>query len=201
MTWIDIIDDDAASPRLLGLFDRIRGADGHVDNIMRVHGLRPHTLEGHMALYKATLHHTGNALPTWLLEAIGVCVSLLNRCDYCVEHHFAGLRRLLQDDDRAAAIRAALEDDAPEAAFDGAELAALRYARTLTLAPGEVAEEDVVELRDAGLDDGQILEVNQVASYFAYANRTVLGLGVDTRGDVLGLSPPDTESTDDWRHG
>lgn len=44
------------------------------------------------------------------------------------------------------------------------------------------------------------LEVNQVAAYFAYANRTVSGLGVTTDGDVLGMSPADTAG-DDWRHG
>ncbi len=56
-------------------------------------------------------------------------------------------------------------------------------------------------LRQAGLGDGEILEINQVVSYFAYANRTVLGLGVSTRGDALGLSPGDSERPDDWRHG
>lgn len=33
------------------------------------------------------------------------------------------------------------------------------------------------------------LEINQVVAYFAYANRTVLGLGVNTEGEILGLSP------------
>jgi uncharacterized protein YciW len=37
-------------------------------------------------------------------------------------------------------------------------------------------------MRAAGLTDGEILEVNQVAAYFAYANRTVSGLGVTTHG-------------------
>jgi uncharacterized protein YciW len=55
-------------------------------------------------------------------------------------------------------------------------------------------------MRSAGLDDGEILEVNQVVAYFAYANRTVSGLGVTTAGDVLGLSPADTGG-DDWHHG
>jgi uncharacterized protein YciW len=55
-------------------------------------------------------------------------------------------------------------------------------------------------MRAAGLTDGEILEVNQVVAYFAYANRTVSGLGVTTHGDVLGLSPADTEG-DDWSHG
>ena len=59
---------------------------------------------------------------------------------------------------------------------------------------------DLDRLREAGLDDGEILEVNQVAAYFAYANRTVQGLGVTTQGDMLGLSPSESEG-DDWHHG
>ena len=57
----------------------------------------------------------------------------------------------------------------------------------------------MARLRAAGWSDGQILEVNQTASYFAYANRTVLGLGVTTDGDELGLSPNST-TQDDWSH-
>ncbi len=101
---------------------------------------------------------------------IGVYVSMLNRCDYCVEHHFAGLRRLLDDDDRGDAIRASLENDQPDA-FDPRQFAMLAYARRLTLEPSEVTPDDLHRLRAAGLDDGEILEVNQVAAYFAYARR------------------------------
>ena len=201
MSWIKSISYGEAAGRLKQMYDRIRGPNGEIDNILRVHGLRPHTLEGHMALYKAVLHHSGNANPKATLETLGIYVSLLNGCDYCVEHHFAGLARLLGDAERAAAIRAALEADDPALAFDGSELAMLRYARALTLAPAGFAEHEVAALREAGLDDGEILEVNQVVSYFAYANRTVLGLGVDTTGDALGLSPGNSESPDDWGHG
>ena len=55
-------------------------------------------------------------------------------------------------------------------------------------------------MRREGLDDGQILEVNQVVAYFAYANRTVLGLGVATAGEELGLSPSDGEDAENWGH-
>ncbi len=55
-------------------------------------------------------------------------------------------------------------------------------------------------MRAEGLSDGEILEVNQVVAYFAYANRTVLGLGVTTAGDTLGLSPSASDQPDDWRH-
>jgi len=200
MSWIRIVPYEAAEGRLKKLYDRIKGPDGRVDNIMLVHGLRPHSLEGHMTLYKYVLHHSANTVPKWLLETIGVYVSSLNRCGYCVEHHFAGLTRLLGDDGRAATIRKALEADAPEDAFSGRELAALRCARALTLAPGEIGEDMIAALRDAGYDDGEILEINQVTAYFAYANRTVLGLGVTTEGDTLGLSPNASENPDDWSH-
>ncbi|MBA4170614.1 MAG: peroxidase-related enzyme [Chloroflexi bacterium] len=199
MSWIERIPYERATGRLRAIYDRIKGPRGELDNILTVHSLRPHTLEGHMALYKSVLHHTGNQLPTWWLETIGVYVSGLNRCDYCVDHHFAGLRRLLADVDRAAAIRAALDAD-DLAGFEPREQAMLAYARQLTLDPSSVTEADLERMRVAGLSDGEMLEVNQVAAYFAYANRTVSGLGVTTAGDVLGLAPADT-SGDDWGHG
>jgi alkylhydroperoxidase family enzyme len=41
-------------------------------------------------------------------------------------------------------------------------------------------------LRNAGCDDGEILEVNQVVAYFNYSNRLLNGLGVTTEGDAVG---------------
>ncbi|MGI9220511.1 MAG: carboxymuconolactone decarboxylase family protein [Woeseiaceae bacterium] len=200
MTWIKTIPLEQATGTLRRLYDRIKGPDNNVDNIMLAHSLRPHSMEGHMALYKYVLHHPRNELPTSYLETIGVYVSLLNRCDYCVEHHYAGLQRLLQDESRATAIRAALESDTPQDAFAGKELQGLLYARSLTVAAASCSVETVDDLRRAGFDDGEILEVNQVAAYFAYANRTVLGLGIDTVGDVVGLSPSDNSDPNNWAH-
>lgn len=77
----------------------------------------------------------------------------------------------------------------------------MAYARALTLAPAEVGEHDIEALRAAGFEDGEILELNQVCAYFAYANRTVLGLGVTTEGETLGLSPGDSDDPDNWAHG
>ena len=201
MTWIATIPFEAATGKLRRLYDRVTGPGGNVDNIMMSHSLRPHSMEGHMALYKNVLHHSGNTVPKWFLEVLGVWVSSLNGCAYCVEHHFAGLSRLLNDDARANAIRSAIEARDPGAApLDAAQLAAMGYARALTERPADMAEADVATLCDAGFDDGQILEINQVVAYFAYANRTVLGLGCSTEGDVLGLSPGNSEDPSDWGH-
>ncbi len=200
MSWIKTIAYEQASGRLRKLYDRIKGPDDNVDNIMLAHSLRPHTMEGHMALYKHVIHHSSNTLARSYLEIIGVYVSILNDCEYCIEHHFAGLCRLLQDQERANAIRSALENEEPAAAFHGKELAGLNYARMLTADPSAVDAQDIDELRESGFDDGEILELNQVSAYFAYANRTVLGLGIDTGGDVLGLSPGESDDSSNWSH-
>ena len=200
MTGIKTISYGDATGTLKALYDRIKGPDNNVDNIMLAHSLRPHSMEGHMALYKYVLHHPRNSLPKSYLETIGVYVSLLNKCRYCVDHHYAGLLRLLQNDQRGAEIRAALDAKDPAAAFEGKELAGLQYAEKLTTNAGELASGDIDRLREAGLDDGEILEINQVTAYFAYANRTVLGLGISTDGDIVGLSPGDSSDPDNWSH-
>ncbi len=200
MAWIKTVPFEEATGRLKTLYDRVVGPNGNVDNIMMAHSLRPHSMEGHMTLYKYVLHHSGNRVPKHFLEALGVLVSHLNGCSYCVEHHFQGLRRLLADDDRSNAIRAAFEAGDPAAAFDDKHQAAVRYAERLTREPSGMTPDTVEAMRATGWDDGEILEINQVVAYFAYANRTVLGLGVNTDGDVLGLSPGENDDPDNWNH-
>ena len=200
MSWIKEIPYEQAEGSLKKLYDRSKGPDASLDNILTVHSLRPHTLLGHLTLYKNVLHHRSNTLPKWYLEAIGVYVSLLNRCDYCVQHHFAGLQRLLQDQRRGERIKEAFSAGEPGREFTGKELAGLEYAARLNNKPASLLEEDVLRLRKTGFTDGEILEINQVTSYFSYANRTVLGLGVNTDGDTLGLSPNDDDNPDNWQH-
>ncbi len=187
--------------KLRRLYDRVKGPDNNVDNIMRAHSLRPHSMEGHMVLYKNVLHHSGNTLPKWFLETLGVWVSALNGCEYCVEHHFAGLKRLLADDGLALALRDAIDArDIPAAPLEPRQKMAMFYAQMLTQNPSDIDEPMVAGLRAGGFEDGEILEINQVVAYFNYANRTVLGLGVTTEGDDIGLSPGNSDDPDDWSH-
>ena len=198
--WITHVPYTESEGKLRVLYDRVKGAADNIDNIMLAHSLRPHTMEGHMALYKATLHHARNTTARWFLEALGVYTSLLNGCSYCVEHHFIGMQRQLRDDSRAAKIRTAFESEDLSSAFSAQEAAAIDYTRILTQAPASITEDDIKEMRSAGWPDDQILEINQVVAYFNYANRTVLGLGVNTDGDVLGLSPNAANDPEDWSH-
>jgi uncharacterized peroxidase-related enzyme len=150
-------------------------------------------------LYKNVLHNSNNTLPKWFLETIGVYVSLLNECDYCINHHFEGLKRLLDNDEKSNQIKSDLEKG--NSPFSEEKYnSGLKYSEKLTLKPAELVEEDVVVLKKTGLTDGEILEINQVAAYFNYANRTVLGIGVSTKGDIIGLSPNNNDDENSWSH-
>lgn len=184
--WIKMLSDEEADADLSDAFALARTPHGTLDNVMRVHGLRPATLRGHVALYRAALHEDANTIPPWLQETVASYVSILNDCPYSLANHWANARHLIGDDEKADRIEAALAARRPGDALEGAALALLQYAQKLTLTPGAMEEADVAALRDAGLDDGEILEANQIIGYFAYVNRLLNGLGVTTDGDVVG---------------
>ena len=189
--WIGVIPPEKATGELKRLYDLVRTPHGTVDNVMRVHSLRPATMEGHVTLYRSVLHNPDNTLATWFLEVVASYTSILNNCDYSVTHHFANARRLMNDETRAERVLAALRARRPENTFEGKELALLRYAGRLTLNVADMTRTDFNALKEAGCSDGEILEVNQVCAYFNYSNRLLNGLGVTTEGDVVGYYQPD----------
>ena len=107
----------------------------------------------------------------------------------------------MDDPATAQAIRAAIDArDIAAAPLEPKQKMAMFYAQMLTENPSDIDEPMVAGLRAGGFDDGEVLEINQVVAYFNYANRTVLGLGVTTEGDEIGLSPGNSDDPDDWRH-
>ena len=200
MSWIKEISYQNATGRLKKIYDRVKGPNDNIDNVLSVHSLRPHTLVGHMTLYKNVLHNSNNTFPKWYLEVLGVYVSFLNQCAYCVDHHAAGMKRLIDNEARTLAILNCIAENRFESAFEGKQLAGIIYAEKLTKHITAINELDFEVLKSAGLDDGEILEINQVVSYFNYVNRTVIGLGVNTEGDIIGLSPNSSDDAEDWNH-
>lgn len=189
--WIEMIGDEDASEELLEVLKLARTPHGTVDNVMRVHSLRPNTMKGHVVLYRAALHDDANTIPMWFQETISSYVSILNDCPYSLANHWANAKHLMGDEQRADTVEKALHARQPEDAFEGAELALLQYAEKLTLKPGEMVQSDVQSLKDAGVPDGEILEANQIIGYFNYVNRCLNGLGVTTEGDIVGYYASD----------
>lgn len=55
----------------------------------------------------------------------------------------------------------------------------LDYVAKVTIEPGKIDESDIDALREAGFDDHAILDICQVAAYYAFVNRLADGLGVE----------------------
>jgi len=72
----------------------------------------------------------------------------------------------------------AIIDNWREAELDARLRAILDFAHRLTVEPSSMRQENVLALRDAGLDDRAILETVQVTAYFNFVNRLADGLGV-----------------------
>lgn len=206
-----MLDYDEADAATRAAFDATRGPFGTLDNVMRVHSLRPNAMLAHKALYRAALHDDTNTLPPWLQETVGSYVALLLGCTYSFTNHWANARHLIAgaapaeapdaeapdaEAPDADAIEAALRARAPERALTGHALALLRFAEKLTLRPAEMAEADIAALRAEGLDDGQILEATQIVGYFNYGNRVLNALGVSNVGERIGYYAPAPDGSD-----
>ena len=101
-----------------------------------------------------------------------------------MQHHGAGLRRLLTADDVEPAAQDALlalltADKLDVSRFPPAERALLEYADKLTRAPARITAHDIAPLRAAGFDDRAIHDACAIVSYFAFVNRIADGLGVE----------------------
>ena len=55
----------------------------------------------------------------------------------------------------------------------------LDFAVRLTKTPGDMREQDLAPLREAGFDDVAIHDIVQVTALFNYYNRLADGLGID----------------------
>ena len=184
--WLTTIPPGSASGRLKEIYERVKSPNGQVDRVYQAQSLRPETIIGHDRLYRSVLHFENPSLTPWFLEAIAVYTSVLNRCRYAVEHHYANMTHLLGEVNHAADILAAFKKDNLESVFTGKELQLLLYTRKLTLAPGDVQRSDIDHLKEHGTTDEEILEANQVTASFNYSNRTINGLGVKPGGEKVG---------------
>tara|TARA_B100001250_G_scaffold339879_1_gene307379 strand:- start:2097 stop:2672 length:576 start_codon:yes stop_codon:yes gene_type:complete len=185
-SWIKMINDTDADEELSSALSQAKTPHGTVDNVLRVHSLRPSTMIGHMTLYKSVLHDNKNTIPKWFQETISSYVSIINKCVYSFENHWENAVFLINDTNKSDQIKFVLENNKPEDYFKGKELALLIYARKLTLDPAKFNKDDFKKLKQEGLDDGEILEANQIICYFNYVNRSINGLGVTTKGDIVG---------------
>ena len=55
--WIHVVPLEEATGTVRDAYELAKTPSGTVDNVMRAHSLRPHTMVGHLKLYRSVLHH------------------------------------------------------------------------------------------------------------------------------------------------
>lgn len=81
MAFISYIPETAASEDLQKLYERYREPSGGVDNIIRIHGHNPASMETHYELYRHLMRGP-SPLSRVQREMIAVVVSAANHCHY-----------------------------------------------------------------------------------------------------------------------
>lgn len=124
---------------------------GKMKNIFAAMANSPASMEGYLGMSRALGKGT---LGNKAREAIALYLAHRNQCDYCVAAHTTLAKALHYDDRQIAAFRHG------EASGDAKADAAVRFAKTLvqTMYHGP-SDHELQVARDAGLTDGELLEV------------------------------------------
>lgn len=174
MSWIQVIGPDSADGSLAEVYDEVRRRRGEIADIHQVQSLIPRAMKSHLDFYMSILYRKGE-LSRAQREMIGVTVSSLNRCPYCVVHHAEALARY----EKSPEVVEAVKGDYRDAPLRAEDRAMLDYVAKLTTSPWTMTEQDVEALREVGFGEEAILDINLIASYFNFVNRVVHGLGVE----------------------
>lgn len=165
----------AASQPLLAAVQKQLGT---VPNLMKLVAQSPVSLEGYLSLSGAL---GKGSLSAPLRERIALTVAEINGCGYCLAaHSYLGSHVAQLSPAEIDAARDATSAD-PKAA------AALRFARAVALQRGRVSDEELADLRAAGFDEAQTLEIvlhvalNVLTNYVNNVAQTDIDFPVATR--------------------
>ena len=139
--------------------------------------------------YRAILHSDNSPLGLHKSEFVATYVAILAKCTYARAHHGENFLTTACSRDEGTAMLNALERDDLEAHVLDPEMRAMaRYTKKLSLEPSEMCELDITDLRDAGLSEAQIVQVNQIAASFGYWVRMINGLGISLGNETIGMT-------------
>ena len=148
--------------------------DGNLPEIFRAMSLNPPGLEAVKALNE-NLAFGGSGLTRVQEESIATVVAAANQCRYSAMTHAGFLRRASGDDHLAALLL----NDYTQANLSPIDRLMLDFALKLTQRPSSINKSDIEKLKQAGLEDRQILAVVLLTCLCNFMDRLADGLRVD----------------------
>jgi uncharacterized peroxidase-related enzyme len=148
---------------------QIQSAFGTTPNMFRAVANSPAALQSLWGAF-AALGGSGR-LPARLTEQLAVAIADRNGCEYCLAAHTALGRK-------AGASAADLADAQAGRSADPRTAAALAFALQVVEQRGQLGEAQVVAVRGAGFDDGEIVELLAHVALNLFTNYTNNALAV-----------------------
>ena len=174
MPWISTIPPEEATGRLAEAYAWQAERLGRPTEFTELGSLEPELVHARLVLYRAS-ERTSSALTQRQKNIAGHVASAVNRTPHCTSRSAIKLRELGLDAGLIAAVENGQFDQLP-----AEEAAVARYAEKLTRDPGSISEADIEALRQAGLGDHEILDLNNQVAHLNYTNRVANGLGLLT---------------------
>jgi len=136
--------------------------------------LYPDLVMERLRLYKV-VEATPSALTAFERLIAAYVTSALNHTPHCS----SGLVHKLEDVEARADLLEQIRSSPLSIASGDERLDSIvAYAAKLTVSPGTIAQGDIGRLRRAGLEDLDILDLNNIVAYYNYINRVANGLGL-----------------------
>jgi alkylhydroperoxidase domain protein len=133
----------------------------------------PDILEARTRTDKDIFYNVANGLPRAERELAAAAASRVNGCIYCASVHS---RHASTYSKRGTDVQRLL-DEGVSVRLDRRWDAVIAAAAAITATPMAFEGSHIEALRDAGLDDAEIVDVINAASFFNWANRLMLSLG------------------------
>jgi len=168
MSRLSLVDPSRSDGKVHGLFEAVKSKMGRVPNMMRAMGNSPAVLEGYLGLSGAL---AGGSLDPKLKQMIAIEVAEANGCGYCLAaHNLMGKLAGLDDEERHANRLGRSADPKADAG--------MKFAKAVLDGRGDVSDEDIRRVKEAGFDDGEVAEIiahvalNVLTNYFNVAVET-----------------------------
>ena len=182
MALLPIISDEQASPEAKIIFDASQQMFGRVANAVRVSAHTPRVAQVLFGFIVAGLREEISGILAKQIKALVILkTSMLNGCQYCIDHNLVLGRACGLTDDQIAAIDG---DYQASGLFTAAEKAALAWAQHMTELTYRENPDAMTELKKH-FDDAQIVEISMTCGFFNFWNRFNDSLQIDPEGHEI----------------
>jgi uncharacterized peroxidase-related enzyme len=173
-SWIETVPWQSAQGVLEEAYNWQAKRLGQPAEFTMLGSLYPDLVMERLRLYKV-VEATPSALTPLERLIAAYVTSTLNHTPHCS----SGLLHKLEDTHAPAEVLEQVRSSPLSIASGDERLdAVVVYAAKLTVSPGRVDQDDISRLRRAGLRDLDILDLNNIVSYYNYINRVANGLGL-----------------------